>query len=219
MKITLKESLTVPNALSLFRIILIPFIAVSYFKGHSLLAFILVFVSGLTDTLDGFIARKFNQISTLGKLLDPLADKLTVIVVMICLCVRHSQPPFNETAFLVLVCVMVGKELLMLAGSFFLLKKGARPCASKIWGKLATFVLYVVIGIIIIEDIILEFNIAFTVPPIVITILCIVSCVLVIMALLQYSGLFFAIIRGKYDFEKEALEADVKSRENKEEIK
>ena len=68
---------TVPNLLSLFRLILIPFIVVYYFTGPQTVAIVLIAVSAFTDVIDGRIARRFHMISNLGKILDPLADKLT----------------------------------------------------------------------------------------------------------------------------------------------
>ncbi|MBO7690301.1 MAG: CDP-alcohol phosphatidyltransferase family protein, partial [Clostridia bacterium] len=74
----LKEgALTIPNLLSAIRILLIPVFLVLFLKGHYVAAVIVLVINGLTDTYDGKIARKFNQVSNLGKLLDPIADKLT----------------------------------------------------------------------------------------------------------------------------------------------
>ena len=68
-----------PNILTIIRFLLIPFILYFVFAGNYLLAFIFFTISGITDIADGFIARKFNLISNFGKLMDPLADKLTQI--------------------------------------------------------------------------------------------------------------------------------------------
>ena len=67
----------VPNVLSLFRLILVPVIAVTYLRGQTVWAVVALIVSGITDVVDGFVARHFDQITDLGKILDPLADKLT----------------------------------------------------------------------------------------------------------------------------------------------
>ena len=71
------KNLTVPNAMSLFRILVIPFFAYFFLKDNLTAAVIALALSGLSDALDGFVARRFNQITELGKMLDPLADKLT----------------------------------------------------------------------------------------------------------------------------------------------
>ena len=76
---------TVPNAMSALRILIVPFFAARYLLGDVPGAAALLVLSGLTDALDGFIARRFNQISELGKMLDPFADKLTQGVVALCL--------------------------------------------------------------------------------------------------------------------------------------
>ena len=77
--------LTVPNLLSLIRIILIPVFGVLFYHEHVLAAVIVLAVSGLTDLFDGKIARRFNQVSELGKILDPIADKLTQMTIAVVL--------------------------------------------------------------------------------------------------------------------------------------
>ena len=79
---------TIPNLLSLIRILLIPVFVTLFFQDETVWAAVILIVSGLTDTLDGYIARHFHMITNLGKVLDPIADKLTQAVVAFCLCVR-----------------------------------------------------------------------------------------------------------------------------------
>ena len=87
MKAKIKEEiLTIPNILSMLRIVMIAAVVVLFVTKNYLAAGIVLITSGVTDILDGFIARKFNMISSLGKALDPFADKLTQFAVMICLC-------------------------------------------------------------------------------------------------------------------------------------
>ena len=74
-----KKNLNVPNALTLLRIILIAPFLYFFLTGNITWALIVVGLSGLSDALDGFIARRYHQITPLGKLLDPLADKLTPV--------------------------------------------------------------------------------------------------------------------------------------------
>ena len=81
MKGLFKGCLTVPNLLSLIRILLIPVFALLFYQGQVLWAVFVLFLSGLSDFFDGKIARRFNQISALGKILDPVADKLTQITI------------------------------------------------------------------------------------------------------------------------------------------
>lgn len=113
--------MTIPNALSIFRLLLLPVFATLYLmseKRPELLywSFGVLVLSGVTDSLDGLIARHFNQISDLGKMLDPLADKITQVVVVICLAMR-----FRELIPLVVICFL--KELIQGLGGIFLLKK------------------------------------------------------------------------------------------------
>ena len=84
----INQNLTVPNALSVLRIVIIPFFAWFFLKDQLLEAVALLVLSGLSDCVDGFLARKLNQVTELGKMLDPLADKLTQGVVAICLAVK-----------------------------------------------------------------------------------------------------------------------------------
>ena len=81
-----KNNLSIPNLISLFRIVLIPFILWAYSQNRAILAVGLVAASGATDMVDGYIARRFNQITVLGKVLDPIADKLTQIALAFILC-------------------------------------------------------------------------------------------------------------------------------------
>ena len=119
---------TIPNIMSVIRIILIiPFIYF-YFQSRYILSTILLIASGLTDAVDGFIARKFNMISNLGKILDPLADKITQIAVVVCLTIKHA-------ILLPLLIVFGIKELFMLLGATHLLKSGKRPAEAKWWAK------------------------------------------------------------------------------------
>ena len=82
----------IPNILTVIRILLIPIIVVFIFIGNYILAFIFFTISGITDIADGFIARKFNLISNFGKLMDPLADKLTQIATLASLVFTNIIP-------------------------------------------------------------------------------------------------------------------------------
>lgn len=144
--------MNVPNLLSCFRILLIPVFVLLFFvlpkEQYYWLGVVLV-VSGLTDVLDGYIARRFNQITSLGKVLDPIADKLTVAVVLFCLVSLYRQ-------ITVTLVVYVAKELLMGLGGLILYRRGTRPVAARWFGKLATFVTYTVMFLLIIIPQILD---------------------------------------------------------------
>ena len=86
-----KNIFTIPNILSVFRLLLLPVIVYTYMNQKDyVLTGILLLISGLTDLLDGYIARTFNMMSDLGKILDPVADKATQAVVLLCLMTRFS---------------------------------------------------------------------------------------------------------------------------------
>ena len=88
MEAPMNRIFTIPNLLSLIRILLIPVFVALFFHDEMIWAALILIISGLTDTLDGYIARHFNMITNLGKVLDPIADKLTQAVVAFCLCVK-----------------------------------------------------------------------------------------------------------------------------------
>lgn len=127
----------IPNALTIMRFLLIPFILFYIFTGNYILAFIFFTLSGLTDIADGFIARKFNLISNFGKLMDPLADKLTQILTLTSLVITDIIPLW------ILVIVLL-KEFIMIVGASFLYGKDV-VVYSKWYGKLATVLFYIAI--------------------------------------------------------------------------
>ena len=127
----------VPNALTIIRFLLIPVIVISIFNRDYIIAFIFFTVSGITDIADGCIARKFNLISNFGKLMDPLADKLTQIATIASLTLKDIIPIW-------ILAIVLLKELIMIAGASFLYGKDV-VVYSKWYGKLATVLFYVAI--------------------------------------------------------------------------
>ncbi len=127
----------IPNMLTILRFILIPFIVVFIAFNNYIAAFVVLTISGITDILDGFIARKFNFITNFGKLIDPLADKTTQISVLVTLAFKDIIP------FWILIIVFL-KEFLMIAGASFLYGKEL-VVSSKWYGKLTTVLFYVAI--------------------------------------------------------------------------
>ena len=136
MKLSKKDILTIPNILSFIRLLLIPVFIVTYCQHRYYTASVIVLVSGVTDLLDGFIARTFNMITDLGKLLDPVADKLTQGAVVFALIFRYK---FLITLFVLLAV----KEISMAVNDYILFKKGTELEGAKWFGKLSTAVLYV----------------------------------------------------------------------------
>lgn len=128
----------VPNILTLLRLILIVPIVVMISTEHFIIAIIFLLLSGLTDVLDGFIARKYNFITDFGKLIDPFADKATQIAILVTLAVKNVLPFW-------ILSVVVIKEFAMIAGASFLYGKEL-VVSSKWYGKLATVLFYIAIG-------------------------------------------------------------------------
>lgn len=127
----------IPNILTILRFLFIPIILHFIFAGNYILGFIFFTISGITDILDGFIARKFNLISNFGKLMDPLADKLTQISVLAALVGVKIIPVW-------ILAIVVLKELIMVVGASFLYGKDV-VVYSKWYGKLATVLFYLAI--------------------------------------------------------------------------
>ncbi len=142
--------LTIPNLISVIRICLIPVIAVLYYNNYIWWTVFVIFISGLSDAVDGKIARKFNQVSAIGKLLDPVADKLTIFALAIVLYLKFQAAQSEAMqAFAWVFLLFIAKDIIMILGSIVLIALGTRPVAAEIWGKLATFVFYAVMVVII----------------------------------------------------------------------
>lgn len=135
-----KEILTIPNLLSLFRLILIPVYIVVYLNADSLLdhyiAAGILAVSCLTDLIDGKVARHFNMISTVGKILDPLADKATQLTLIICLSMEYPLLWY-------LVGLFIIKESFQLIAGSINLRKGKMLKGALLSGKICTAVLFI----------------------------------------------------------------------------
>ena len=124
----------VPNLLTILRFLLIPIIVIACVQGDYILAIVVLTVSGITDILDGTIARKYNLISDFGKLMDPLADKATQISLLTTLFIKGVIPIW-------ILAVVVLKEFCMVSGACFLYGKEL-VVSSKWYGKLATVLFY-----------------------------------------------------------------------------
>lgn len=137
------DILTIPNLLSLFRILLIPLMIWLYCGRKQYAATIAVIaVSGASDVIDGKIARKFHMVSDVGKVLDPVADKLTQAALVICLTVRYPR-------MWALLVLFAAKECLMLFWGYLTLKHTDTINGAKWYGKLSTVVLYAVMMLLI----------------------------------------------------------------------
>lgn len=126
---------TVPNVLSFLRLALVPVFLVLLISGADALALLVLAVSGLTDFLDGWIARRFNQVTRLGQLLDPAADRLYIFAALIGLAWRDLVPWW-------IVAVVVGRDIFLLVLGVVLANHGFGPLPVHQLGKLATFCLF-----------------------------------------------------------------------------
>ena len=188
MKGLFKGCLTVPNLLSVIRIILVPVFAYFYMNGKVAISIVILVLSGLSDFFDGKIARKFNQISELGKLLDPVADKITQITLALLLYLSFAKANDEMLkAFSWVFLIFIGKEAFMVISSVFMLLLNLRPCAAEIFGKLATFAFYAIMIVIVAfgPEIGLLKSI-WSLPPVVMMILVVISAILTIVAFISY---------------------------------
>ena len=121
---------TIPNLLTFIRFIIVPFYFYFLVSNYYMTAAVLYGLAAVSDILDGYLARKLNQSSELGKIIDPIADKLIVGVTLVFFAFKRIFPP-------ILVIIFVLKELLMLLVGFLFLLKGIKIISSRIYGKVA----------------------------------------------------------------------------------
>lgn len=132
----MKDTLTIPNILTFIRIALVPVFVVLFLIGKIYFALAIFVIAWATDLLDGYIARKFNQITNLGKVLDPFADKLLKLSALICFVWEDIIPLWSLIVFLVL-------DIYLVVGATYLLKHENIVCKSNLVGKAGTLVLSV----------------------------------------------------------------------------
>lgn len=147
MSMNRKEFLSIPNILSYFRIVLIPIFIWRFITAtepaHYYIAAFIIFLSGLTDFLDGQIARRYRQVTEFGKALDPIADKLTQAGIIFCLMLKIKW-------MFLLVILFVVKELFMGIASLVIIRKKRRKLDGAKWfGKICTAVFYFVTFVLI----------------------------------------------------------------------
>lgn len=173
----------IPNTLSLLRIVLVPVFAVLYLLGFERESLAVLLVSGITDCLDGTIARRLGQITECGKLLDPLADKLTQVTVAICLTFRHR--------FLIpLAFICLAKEVCQFIGGLILLRKQSIVHGSLWFGKVSTVIFYVsMLSIVLLDHLDVSDRWITAIPVILAT-------VSMALAFLGYSQLFIRLRHG-----------------------
>ena len=120
--------MNLPNLLTILRMCMIPIFVALYYSGMQPLALVVYLLAGATDILDGYLARKWNQITSFGKLMDPLADKLMTLTMIYCLADTGYLPVW-------VLIVLLLKELMMVLGSLALLKglKGQKIVVMANW--------------------------------------------------------------------------------------
>ncbi len=132
--------MNLPNILSIFRMCLVPVFIIVFFSGTPnahFYAAIVYALAGVTDVLDGMIARKFNLITRLGKILDPLADKMMTITVFVCITISGIIPWW-------IIALIFAKDLMLVLGGVSLYQEMSAVFKSNIFGKLAT--IFLVLG-------------------------------------------------------------------------
>lgn len=141
------DVMNIPNILTVFRLILIPVFIIIFFSKNpnSLLYSIIIFlIAGLTDFLDGYLARRYKLTTRVGAVLDPLADKLMLITVLTCLVIKTYIPIW-------VLVIIAAKEVFMIFCGIFLYKKGT-IIASNLFGKASTIFFYISIFILVFSE-------------------------------------------------------------------
>ena len=179
-----KKNLTIPNLLSIVRIVLIaPFVIYILCDDYARAGVVLA-LSGLSDLFDGIIARSMNQRTKLGEMLDPVADKITLVAVMICVGIKFSEVvPF--------VTILVIKEISMLMASAVLLRRHKSPPSAKWYGKVATVLFYV--SVIIIVSLKAVWNIE---NKFITVSLMTITALFMLYAVIKYFEIFISIIKS-----------------------
>lgn len=174
---------TIPNLITYVRFILIIPFAYSFLKEEYISSAICIGLSGLSDCFDGLVARKLNQVTSLGKILDPIADKVTLLVVVVCMVI------FVPVVLPVLIILLL-KDVLMLLGGTDLINKGITPPAAKWYGKVGTVVFYISVCIIVFLKAFLNYeNFALDLT------LLSVTALTMIFALYQYGKIYTQLIK------------------------
>ncbi len=175
------EAFSIPNILSYFRLLLIPLFIVLYVQEDFTEALITLAASGLSDILDGRIARKYDMVTDLGKVLDPVADKLTQCAMMLCVAMRYP-------AMWWLLGLHVVKETVMLIMGWYVLKR-TDTVNSAIWaGKLCTGVIYAVMML----------HVMLPHLPQPVSVGCTIVCAgLIVLSLIVYTARYVKILGGK----------------------
>lgn len=174
----------IPNILSAIRLTLVPVFIYIFFNGPKLTAAIVFALASATDILDGYLARKHNWVTPLGKILDPLADKLMQGAVICCLALDNINS--NDSIFFIGVAILfILKESAMLIGAFIVIRKKHDIVVSNWYGKAATVAFFCITTILIFDSEKMILNI----------VLGVLLVAVLLTALLLY---YFKVFRGIY---------------------
>lgn len=180
--------ITIPNILSLFRILLLPLFVYLYLQADTgwefLRATIVLAISSLTDLLDGKIARKYNMISNFGKVLDPIADKLSHITIAFCLCWQIPHMTY------VLALLLIKELCMMFMALYGTFRKNKKIWDSAQWyGKVCTTVVFIVFFALVLFP---------TMPTILANVLMIICAISLAGSLIMYIRMFWQLNSKKY---------------------
>ena len=174
-----QEFCTIPNLLSLFRIILVPVYVTIYLNATDVrdyyLAGGILAVSCLTDMVDGMIARHFNMISTVGKVLDPMADKVTQLALTICLSIRYP-------VLLYVLILFLAKEIFQVIAALINLRRGKMLPGALMAGKLCTTVLFVSLILLVLMP---------NLSPTALLIITLLDCTVLVIAFISYAKTYY----------------------------
>ena len=176
------ENITIPNILSVIRILLVPVILYCFMYGDQFMvnyiAIPLVLIAIFTDFLDGYLARKLNQVTELGKILDPVADKIAITAIALYLFFRHDFPFW-------LILLIIIRDLLIIIGATLIIERKELVLPSNSFGKWTT-------GSIFLLFVVYIFNLsAFKFP------LEIISALLILVSFFSYLKNFLSIYSNK----------------------
>ena len=182
-----KEVFSIPNLLSLFRLALIPVYAYIYLNAtetyHFLLSGTIMAVSRITDMIDGKIARRYNMVTTLGKILDPLADKITQFTLTLCLSLEHP-------VLMPVLALFVVKEIFQLVMGILHLCKGRMLPGALMAGKVCTTVLFIsLIALVLFPNI----------PPVAVDLIAVIDGVFLAISFVSYILAYFGKNRKVQD--------------------
>lgn len=178
----INDIFTIPNLMTFFRIILITPFVVLFLNESYVPAAIVIVISGITDCFDGLLARKLNQVTDLGKVLDPIADKLTLIAIVSCVAIY--MPVVTPV-----MIVLVAKDILMLIGGTRLIKMEITPPCAEWYGKIGTFMFYISVSVIVFLKSVFNYE-----NNVLSYVLLSLTAAVMIFSLIKYSMIYFSLV-------------------------